>query len=140
MDHSRAEQVYWAGFKVASLLRGCAQAESFASPAKGRSARLMLLLYRRCRFMEISVGLPRLLERARGRVGGGILEALAIELRALAVAIPRAAHVAVTDGADFLGLSAGPLPLRLRFLITSGLRDRGQSTSWSLCQDEKTSG
>ena len=43
----------------------------------------MLLLYRRCCFIEISVGPPRLLERARGRVGGS-LEALAIELRALA--------------------------------------------------------
>ena len=140
MGHSRAEQVYLAGFKVASLLRGCAQAESFASPATGRSAGLMLLLYRRCRFMEILVGLSRLLERDRGRVGGRILEALATELRGLAVAIPRVAHVAVMDGADFLGLSAGLLPLRFRFLITTGLRDRGQLTPWSLRQGEKTSG
>ena len=88
----------------------------------------MLLLYRRCRFMEISVGLPRLLERARGRVGGGRPEALAIELRGLAVTIPRAVHMAVMDGGDFLGLSGRLLPLRLRFLITSGLGDRGQLT------------
>ena len=49
----------------------------------------MLPLDRRCRFMASSVGLPRPLEGARSRVGGGSPAALVMELRPFAVTIPR---------------------------------------------------
>jgi len=98
----------------------------------------MLPLVRRCRFMASSVGLPRPLEGARGRVGGGSPAALVMELRPLAVTIPRAAPVAVMVATDFLVLAARLLPLRLRFLITSVLRDRGRVTPWSFCRGEQT--
>jgi len=60
-----------------------------------------------------------------------------MELRPLAVTIPRVAPVAVITGTVFLELAARLLPLRLRFLITSVLRDRGRVTPWSFCQGEK---
>ena len=104
------------------------QADSLVSPAEGGSARLILPLVRRCRFMASSVGLPRPLEGARGLVGGGSPAALVMELRPLAVTIPRAAPVAVIDGTVFLELAARLLPLRLRFLITSVLSDNGRVT------------
>ena len=97
----------------------------------------MLPLDRRCRFMARSVGLPRPLEGARGRVGGGRPAALVMELRPFAVTIPRAAPEAVMAGTDFLELAARLLPLRLRFLITSVLRDSGRVTPWSFCQSAK---
>ena len=87
--------------------------------------------------MASSVGLPRPLEGARVLVGGGSPAALVMEFRPLAVTIPRAAPVAVTDGTDFLELAARLLPLRLRFLITSVLSDNGRVTPWSFWQREK---
>ena len=70
---------------------------------------------------------------ARGRVGGGSPAALVMELRPSAVTIPRVAPVAVIAGTDVLELAARLPPLRLRFLITSVLRDRGRVTPWSFC-------
>jgi len=86
----------------------------------------MLPLDRRCRFMASSVALPRPLEGARGLVGGASPAALVMELRPLAVTIPRAVPVAVIDGTDFLELAARLLPLRLRFLNTSVLSDKAE--------------
>ena len=97
----------------------------------------MLPLDRRCRFRASSVGLPSPLEGARGRVGGGSPAALVMELRPFAVTMPRAAPVAVIAGTDFRELAARLLPLRLRFFITSVLRDSGRVTPWSFCREEK---
>jgi len=66
---------------IIQLGEGWAQAESFAGPADGGSARLMLPLDHRCYFMASSVGLPRPPEGARGRVGGGSPATLVMELR-----------------------------------------------------------
>lgn len=94
----------------------------------------MLPLVRRCRFRASSLELPRPLEGASGRVGGGSPAALVMELRPFAVTIPRAAPpVAVMAGIVFLELAARLLPLRLRFLITSVLSDSGRVTPWSFC-------
>ena len=119
-------------------MRGWVHAESFAGPADGGSTRLTLPLDRRCRFIASSMGLPRPPEGARGRVGGGSPAALVMELRPLAVTIPRVGPVAVIAGTVFLELAERLLPLRLRFLITSVLRDRGRVTPWSFYQGEKT--
>ena len=105
----------------------------------GGGARLMMLpLDRRCRFTaSCSVGLPRPLEGASSRVGGGSPAALIMELRPFAVTMPRAAApVAVTAGpdADLRAFAARLLPLRLRFLITSVLSERGRVTPWSFCR------
>ena len=72
---------------------------------------LVLPLDRPSRFMASSVGLPKPLEGARGRVGGGSPAELVVELRPFAITILRAAPVAVMVGTDFLELSARLLPL-----------------------------
>ena len=130
----KVKRVYWILGRFRRYRWGWTQAESLVSPAEGGSARLMLPLDRRCRFMASSVGLPRPLEGARGLVGGGSPAALVMERRPLTVPIPRAAPVAVIDGANFLELAGRLLPLRLRFLTTSVLRDNGRVPPWSSCR------
>lgn len=66
-----------------------------------------------------------------GHVGGGSPAALVIELRFLAVAIPREAPVAVINSIQSLELSVRLLRLRLRFQSTFLLKDRGQVTPWN---------
>jgi len=61
-----------------------------------------------------------------------------VELSPLVVAVPQAAPVAVTDVTDLLELVARLLPLRLRFLIPSVLKDRGRVIPWSFCRGETT--
>ena len=78
----------------------------------------------------------RPLEAARNLVGGGSYRAV-MELRARAEMIPRAVPAAVIDVTDFLELASWLLPLRLHFLITFVLRDRGRVTPESFCQIQK---
>ena len=58
------------------------------------------------------MGLPRPLEGAKGRVGGSSPAALVMELRPLAVTIPRA-PVAVIAGTEFLELAAAAVAIAL---------------------------
>ena len=76
----------------------------------------MLPLDRRCHFMAISVGLPKPPEGDGGYVGAGNPGALVVEIRPVAVTIPRAAPVAMIVGTDLLELAEKLLRLLLRFL------------------------